>query len=87
MDDTHSGGGMTMKCPHCGFDNPEGQMSCGGCARSLDEALQETRGLGRCPYCGFDNPRGKRFCPDCGSMIPRTPRKTASADEGEKRMD
>ena len=41
-----------MRCPSCGFENPEGMKFCGQCASPLGR---------RCPQCGFDNPSGFAF--------------------------
>ncbi|MGH7821029.1 MAG: adenylate/guanylate cyclase domain-containing protein, partial [Candidatus Binatia bacterium] len=49
-----------MKCPACGFDNPQGMRFCGGCAAALER---------RCPGCGFENPPGFRFCGACATPL------------------
>src|SRR5215510_13183135 len=49
-----------MRCPSCGFDNPEGMKFCGGCAAPLQN---------RCPQCGFDNPPRFKFCGECATPL------------------
>ncbi|MGH8057488.1 MAG: zinc-ribbon domain-containing protein, partial [Candidatus Entotheonellia bacterium] len=59
-----SGGEVTedapMRCPSCGFDNPEGMNFCGRCGTKLSP---------RCPQCGFENPAGFAFCGQCGTSL------------------
>src|SRR5262245_16749221 len=51
-----------MRCPTCGFDNPEGLKFCGECGTPLTAP---------CPKCGFANPPQFKFCGDCGtSLVP-----------------
>jgi class 3 adenylate cyclase/tetratricopeptide (TPR) repeat protein len=49
-----------MRCPSCGFDNPDGGKFCGGCGTRLNL---------RCPQCGGENPPGFRFCGECGTPL------------------
>jgi class 3 adenylate cyclase/tetratricopeptide (TPR) repeat protein len=49
-----------MRCPSCGFENPEGMKFCGQCASPLGR---------RCPQCGFDNPPGFAFCGQCATPL------------------
>jgi class 3 adenylate cyclase len=49
-----------MRCPYCGFENPEGLKFCGGCAVSLGS---------RCPTCGFENPPRFKFCGECATPL------------------
>ena len=49
-----------MKCPGCGFDNPEGFTFCGTCGHKLSVS---------CPACGFDNPPGFAFCGKCSAQL------------------
>jgi class 3 adenylate cyclase len=60
-----------MRCPSCGFENPQGMKFCGQCASPLGR---------RCPQCGFDNPPGFAFCGQCATPLterPPTPRPQA----------
>jgi len=54
-----------MRCPTCGFDNPEGMTFCGECAAPLKST---------CPNCGFNNPPGFKFCGSCGTSLTGAPR-------------
>jgi class 3 adenylate cyclase len=49
-----------MRCPSCGFENPEGLKFCGECGSPL---------AARCPQCGFANPPRFKFCGDCGAPL------------------
>jgi class 3 adenylate cyclase len=49
-----------MRCPSCGYDNPEGLKFCGECGTPLSA---------RCPACGFANPPRFKFCGECGAPI------------------
>jgi class 3 adenylate cyclase len=53
-----------MRCPRCGFENPEGMKFCGQCASPLDR---------RCPHCGFANPPGFAFCGQCATSLTAPP--------------
>jgi class 3 adenylate cyclase/tetratricopeptide (TPR) repeat protein len=53
-----------MRCPSCGFENPEGMKFCGQCASPLGR---------RCPQCGFDNPPGFAFCGQCATPLTEQP--------------
>jgi class 3 adenylate cyclase len=53
-----------MRCPSCGFENPEGMKYCGQCASALGR---------RCPQCGFDNPSGFAFCGQCATPLTEQP--------------
>mgnify|MGYP003429746049 CR=1 FL=1 len=53
-----------MRCPSCGFENPEGMKFCGQCASPLGR---------RCPQCGFDNPSGFAFCGQCATPLTEPP--------------
>ena len=60
-----------MRCPSCGFGNPEGMNFCGKCARPLAP---------RCPQCGFENPAGFAFCGKCATpLTPQPPPQVASS--------
>ncbi len=60
-----------MRCPSCGFDNPEGMNFCGQCASPLSP---------RCPQCGFENPAGFAFCGKCAT--PLSPQSQQSSVQG-----
>jgi hypothetical protein len=49
-----------MRCPSCGFDNPEGLKFCGECGTPVTVP---------CPRCGFANPPQFKFCGDCGASL------------------
>jgi class 3 adenylate cyclase/tetratricopeptide (TPR) repeat protein len=49
-----------MRCPLCGFENPEGMKFCGECADPLRS---------RCPTCGFENPHRFKFCGECATPL------------------
>jgi class 3 adenylate cyclase/tetratricopeptide (TPR) repeat protein len=53
-----------MRCPSCGFENPEGMKFCGRCASALSP---------RCPQCGFENPPGFAFCGQCATRLTEVP--------------
>ena len=60
-----------MRCPSCGYQNPEGMKFCGECGASLQRAAL-------CSSCGFSNPSEVKFCHECGQSLggtsaPRTP--------------
>jgi len=49
-----------MKCPNCGFENPEGMKFCGGCGAKLEYI---------CPNCNYSNPPQFKFCGECGHEL------------------
>jgi hypothetical protein len=53
-------GRRPMRCPSCGFENPEGMNFCGRCGTQLSP---------RCPHCDFENPLGFAFCGKCGASL------------------
>src|SRR5262249_50138036 len=53
-----------MRCPSCGFENPEGMKFCGECATPLKR---------RCPQCGMENPPGFKFCGECATPLTARP--------------
>jgi Double zinc ribbon len=61
-----------MRCPSCGFENPEGMKFCGQCASPLGR---------RCPQCGFDNPQGFAFCGQCAAPLTTAPSMDASSPQ------
>jgi class 3 adenylate cyclase/tetratricopeptide (TPR) repeat protein len=61
-----------MRCPSCGFENPEGMKFCGQCASPLGR---------RCPQCGFDNPPGFAFCGQCAAPLTAAPSMAAPSPQ------
>jgi class 3 adenylate cyclase/tetratricopeptide (TPR) repeat protein len=53
-----------MRCPSCGFENPDGMRFCGQCGAQLGPY---------CPRCGFENPSGFAFCGQCGAALAGQP--------------
>jgi adenylate cyclase len=49
-----------MRCPSCGFDDPEGLTFCGECGTPLTAP---------CPTCGFANLPRFTFCGNCGGSL------------------
>ncbi len=49
-----------MRCPSCGFENPEVMKFCVKCATPLSP---------HCPQCGFENPPGSVFCGQCATLL------------------
>src|SRR6266498_1607672 len=49
-----------MRCPGCGFANPEEMKFCGECAVSLKR---------QCLQCGCENPPGFKFCGECATPL------------------
>jgi class 3 adenylate cyclase/tetratricopeptide (TPR) repeat protein/ABC-type thiamine transport system ATPase subunit len=56
-----------MRCPSCGFENPEALKFCNECGAPLRM---------QCPQCGFANQPQAKFCGECGIALP--PRARAS---------
>jgi class 3 adenylate cyclase/predicted ATPase len=67
-----------MRCPNCGFDNPEEMKFCGECGTPLQ--LQH-----RCARCGFENPPRFKFCGACGTPLIGQPRASPSTPADEQR--
>src|SRR5215510_2963269 len=64
-----------MRCPSCGFDNPEGMKFCGECAAPLQN---------RCPQCGFENPPHFKFCGACATPLAPTRRERRKGEKAKK---
>lgn len=57
-----------MKCPNCGFENPEGAKFCSNCGTKLNELKACTNPS--CPEFGKHIlPQDSSFCPTCGKPI------------------
>jgi adenylate cyclase len=65
-----------MRCPSCGFENPEGFRFCGSCGTALARA---------CPNCGAEVPEGFRFCGTCGHPADETVAEAPAALPSERR--
>ena len=52
---------MSLLCPSCGFDSPEGMKFCGECGACLTKNV--------CPQCRFENPPRFKFCGQCGTSL------------------
>jgi class 3 adenylate cyclase len=50
-----------MRCPGCGFENPEGLKFCNECGAPLRMP---------CAQCGFMNQPQAKFCGECGAALP-----------------
>jgi hypothetical protein len=58
-----------MRCPSCGFENPEGLKVCNDCGAPLRIP---------CAQCGFANQPQAMFCGECGgALFPRVRASTA----------
>jgi class 3 adenylate cyclase/predicted ATPase len=56
---------MTVQCPACHFENPDGFAFCGKCGAKLVIV---------CPQCGAEVPPGFAFCGRCGTrLLPTAP--------------
>jgi class 3 adenylate cyclase/tetratricopeptide (TPR) repeat protein len=49
-----------MRCPSCGFENPEGLKFCNECGAPLRMP---------CAQCGFANQPQAKFCGECGASL------------------
>lgn len=49
-----------MRCPSCGFENPERMKFCNECGAPLKNC---------CPNCGFENPSRSKFCGECATLL------------------
>jgi class 3 adenylate cyclase/tetratricopeptide (TPR) repeat protein len=56
-------GGISMNCPDCQFENPDGMKYCGRCGKKFEK---------RCPNCDFLNPIQFTFCGNCGRDLSST---------------
>jgi class 3 adenylate cyclase len=61
--------GACMRCPSCGFENPEGLKFCNECGAPLRMP---------CAQCGFANRPQAKFCGECGvALLPQAGAPTA----------
>lgn len=67
---------MTVICPTCGSEEPDGSRFCGSCGAPFADAApqiapaenaEETTST--CPSCGSEEPEGSRFCGSCGASL------------------
>lgn len=49
-----------MKCPHCGYENPEKAKFCQNCGQPQERL---------CPNCGTANSMQAKFCLNCGNRL------------------
>ena len=49
-----------MRCPRCGYQNPEGARLCRDCGMSL---------YIDCPSCGYENPADRSLCTNCWAQL------------------
>ncbi|MEO0118632.1 MAG: FHA domain-containing protein [candidate division WOR-3 bacterium] len=63
---------MSIKCPNCGLENPNGTTHCQQCFSPLSPI--EVKGtieenVIKCPDCGTKNPPFAKFCGNCGKRL------------------
>ena len=51
-----------MRCPSCGYENPDDAHFCGDCGGAIELKVE-------CPACAAENPAGQRFCNSCGQVL------------------
>ena len=51
---------MSMRCPSCDQENPDGARFCNSCGAALESA---------CPNCQRTNPAASAFCNGCGQSL------------------
>lgn len=56
-----------MKCPKCGFANPDDAVDCQQCRVHLEWALQNIKE--QCPVCGTEVVGASDRCTNCGSDL------------------
>jgi len=77
-----------VRCPECGFDNPDDIKFCTSCGSKLEAAAPPptpTAPTNRCPQCGSEIRPEARFCDQCGaSLTVACPQCGADATPGER---
>ena len=77
-----------MRCPECGFDNPDDTKFCTNCGSKLEAAAPPptpTAPTNLCPQCGSEIRPEARFCDQCGArLILACPQCGADATPGER---
>lgn len=58
---------MSVICPKCGYELPDGAKFCGSCGTNL-AALKRTAG-NICTNCGSQLKEGAKFCNVCGTKV------------------
>jgi hypothetical protein len=64
-----------MRCPSCGFENPEGLKFCNECGTPLRMP---------CSQCGFTNQPQAKFCGECGVALPPRARSSTAPPPGPR---
>ena len=72
-----------MKCPHCGYQNQEGEMFCSYCSKEISPLQKKAEAKKRyCISCGRPMGFNDYACQHCGhtdaKKIPETPKPRAS---------
>jgi len=71
-----------MRCPECGFDNPDDTKFCTNCGTKLEAAASSptpTAPTSFCPQCGAQIRPEARFCDQCGQDLKQATTRVASA--------
>jgi len=59
-----------VRCPSCGYENPQSTKFCGSCGAALKN---------QCVKCNSENPPEFKFCGECGASL------TAASPQRERR--
>ncbi len=77
-----------MRCPECGFNNPDDMRFCTNCGTKLEATAPPrapTTSAKSCPQCGAQVRPEARFCDQCGaSLTVACPQCGADATPGER---
>lgn len=71
-----------MRCPECGFDNPDDIKFCTSCGSKLEAAAPPptpTAPTNLCPQCGSEIRPEARFCDQCGQDLKQPTGRVAPA--------